>query len=228
MKYFILSINDDRKSKKDAIHQKMEEFGCPLIEGVQCVDGSRTPPEELELSVEPYLLKGEWGVWGSNYQLLSHINEPTLVFEDDAILKGNFHMDWVENLPEDWDFAAIWVPDNQRIDITYKQVYDSHTGVPREVRDGEKPYEYMIDNPYFAKAYNGYGGVAIAYSKQGANKILSWIKTHKIDQPYDTWLYTSSHLGYLNGYSLKPSKQIVDYDWHKDITQVHNTGRLYE
>lgn len=232
MRYHIISINDDRLVKKQAIHGTMSKFGVERVDNIPSIEGAKYNPNDTGWKPASYLSAGEWGVWMSNIHALCYgfrypFTEPLIVFEDDAVIRPNFNMAWAQHLPEDWDFAALWVPDNQYADINYRQVYNE-IGHPRPVEQGETPYQYRIDNPHFARAYNGYGGVAIAYSKRGADKTYKLAVEQGIEEPYDTWLYTRSHLGELNGYSLLPERQIVDYEWnqHVETTQVHNTPRL--
>lgn len=208
MKYGIISVSDVRAKQKAAIRDKMYSLGVKEVP-INGVDGMKNPPIEwLDPKVAPHMRAGEWGVWASNLDAWNTYSEEgdLILFEDDAIPLDKFHMDWEEYLPNDYDFVAIWVPENQYIDITYGDFY--------------------INNPYFAKAYNGYGGVAICYSFAGMQKLLKIVREEGIYQPLDLLLYEYSKKGKLNGYSLKPSQQIVGYDWENDVTQIHDTPRL--
>lgn len=236
MKYHIISINDERKSYKDNIRKHV-----PLPEA-EWTDYNAyfTPPREglaargLEWKPDwPNPKIGEMGVWLSNYDAWKNISEmdsPCIVFEDDAVVDETFWLkftNFIDQLPSDWDFAALWVPENQRVDYRYSLVYN-HTGVP--LIFGTLPYEKSIFQvpgaDRAALVYQGYGMVSLVYSPRGAEKLVNYAHSRGITGPVDCWIYEIAHMDETNvkGYAPRPEyADIVTYDWaatsHVQLTE---------
>lgn len=236
MKYTILSLNDDRKAYFDVLRQIVGEGEIK----VPAVDGSAVDlSEELDIrGIEHHghiwgnPKAGELGVWLSNFDCwytAATMDEPLIVFEDDAIADPWFHekLGWLtDELPEDWDFVSLWVPENQRIDFRYETNYEN--GVPRIERtrgDWEKS-QYDIGGRYAALVYQGYGMVSLMYSPKGAQKLIQLTREYGITGPVDCWIYEQAHIGNLNGYAPRPEQaSIVHYDW-KAQSHVQLTERI--
>jgi GR25 family glycosyltransferase involved in LPS biosynthesis len=171
---------------------------------------------------------GEAGIWLSNYirwYRASQMSEPLIVFEDDAIIDEHFnaHIRTImPQLPDNWDFVALWVPDNQRIDYRYNLRYNEH-GDPEiyGMRPDGLPSYFDFGAPDLAKAYQGYGIVAMMYSPAGGTKLMKLAKKYGMRNPVDCFIFQEAHKGALNGYAPKPDKVVVSYDWPE--TQIHNT-----
>jgi len=234
MKYNIISISDKRMSYKQNIrnHVGLDEQFVVSVDGAHCKDIRQILAElGLAITSPDRLQLGEIGVWMSNFlnwEKVSQMNEPLVVFEDDAIIDEQFsvHMNTIiPQLPVDWDFIALWVPDNQRIDYRYNLSYNSY-GDPEIY--GTRPdgfpsyFDCNIDD--LAKVYQGYGMVAMMYSPAGGTKLVQLAKKHGLRNPVDCFIYQEAHKGALNGYAPKPDKVFVDYDWPK--TQIHNTEKI--
>lgn len=229
MKYSIISINDKRAKYKEAIraYAGYEEIIVASIDG-QAVD--------LNKLMKAYGLKwtdwtptaGEAGVWLSNYlrwYRVTQMNEPLIVFEDDAIIGPAFtgQMEHIlPQLPPKWDFVSLWVPDNQRQDYLYDLTYDEN-GEP--IITGRRTNSlFDIGQTSIAKVYQGYGMVATMYSPEGGKKLMNLTKKHGIYTPVDCFLMQQAHRGKLNGYAPKPFHTFVSYDWPE--TQIHNTEKI--
>jgi len=229
MKYSIISINDKRAGYKENIRRNMD---CPELKSAS-IDGLTA---DLKGLTKLYGLKntdwqpsyGEMGIWLSafiRWYRVSQMNEPLVVFEDDAIIRTGFVAqaeNIISQLPEDWDFVSLWIPENQRIDYRYNLKYDE-TGAPQifGMRPDGMPSYFDYGAPDVAKVYQGYGMVATMYSPQGGNKLVKLARSRGIYTPVDCFLMLEAHRGKLNGYAPKPDNIFVDYDWPE--TQIHNT-----
>lgn len=234
MKYSIISLNDDRKEYKDYIHRVVqgEHLYMPAVNG---------PVDDLDYELRIRGLehrgwgnakRGEMGVWLSNFdrwEMASRMDEPLVVFEDDAIPDA-FFMEKLENvvkeLPEDWDFVALWVPENQRDDFLWDVKYN-HNGHPAHNgwKRPEESYYLVPGAAYVALAYQGYGMVALMYSPVGGKKLVDLARSRGVDGPVDCWIFEECHKGNLNGYAPRPEQaSIVHYDW-KAQSHVQHTER---
>lgn len=236
MKYTIISLNDDRKQYKDAIRSNL---GLEEVR-MQAVDGSRVNlPEEFAMRgltfvshAWPNAKTGELGVWLSNFDrwtMAAVLGEPLLVFEDDAILDPCFNekfSDLYNELPEDWDFVALWVPENQRQDYLYDATFDDHGSLRvNGIKMPEDSIYRIPEKTYAALVYQGYGMVSLMYSPRGGAKLRELAQRYGIDEPVDCWIYQQAHLGRLKGYAPKPEyADIVHYDW-KAVSHVQLTER---
>lgn len=236
MKFTILSINDDRIKYKQSI---LKNVRFPY-ESVVCFDATKQDPlEEIEkngwvLHREPDWTPkaGELGVWIStirSWQKCIELDEPLIVFEDDAVVEENFMRDLealMVDLPEDYGYLSLWVPPNQYQDYTYKVTYDNR-GMPtvegrvRVARDSP----FYIGKSNIAKVYQGYGNVATLYSPDGARCLIKHLEKHGMYAPVDCFIHMAAHAQAVRGYAHMPDKGLVGYDWSQETT-VHNTGRV--
>lgn len=235
MKYTIISLNDDRLVYKQAIRERVdgEEIELPAVDGnaidVQKELDNRGIPLHGNLWGNPR--RGEIGVWLSNYdrwEIAAGLNEPLMVFEDDAIVNEQFNERIAEaltQLPDDWDFMSLWVPENQLIDYQYKFVY------MREMRHiyGTVPKEhsrFRTEHLKLARAYQGYGMVALMYSPKGGARLAQLAREQGLTGPVDCWIYERSQMGYVQGYAPHPDfADIVTYDWSA-VSHIHLTERV--
>lgn len=191
---------------------------------VNCVNGHN--PGELKSAklltgVDSFpMLAGELGVWYSVVNAWIDIanNGPAVVFEDDALLSDEFKTVFenaLADLPDDADYLSLFVPFNQAQDFYYVVEYDNE-GIPTIKATGvsEERSMFNIGSPYVAKAYMGYGNVAVFYTQKGAHKLLKIAKERGTYTPVDCFLFLQAHAGNLNGYALHPRyKGVVDVDW---------------
>lgn len=176
---------------------------------------------------------GELGVWLSQYrcwQWCANNNEDLIVFEDDAVPTPHFkeiYDEFYPQVPDDYDFIAWFVPDNQQQDYSYRIQYDTE-GVPLPViHSGDDGYEYDYGAKDMARVYQGYSCVCVQYSPKGAQKFIDIVKTRGIYTPVDCFLYLAAHRGAVDGYAPKPyGPRPVIVDWNAP-TEVHGTG-FYE
>lgn len=236
MKYSIISINDKRQHYKDQIRKyvNLEEEPIVSVDGVYMNrDGeieSHLNDLGLWISSSWPLQLGEIGIWMSNFlhwERVALMDEPLVVFEDDAVIDEHFseHMNTImPQLPADWDFVALWVPDNQRIDYRYNLRYNEH-GDPEiyGIRPDGLPSYFDFGSRDLARAYQGYGMVAMMYSPAGGRKLAALAKKYGLRNPVDCFIFQEAHKGAVNGYAPKPDKVFVSYDWPE--TQIHNTEK---
>lgn len=231
MKFNIISINDERKAYKDQIrkHAGMEEVRIPSVNAHK-VD----LPSELKLrglENRPWSPKiGELGVWLSNFDCWQWAadNEELVVFEDDAIIDNSFSGQLTvlqEDLPDDWDYVALWVPENQEVDYTYNVTFDEkgdpvHQGPALPYKDSLFRYTRRV-----AHVYQGYGMVSLMYSPRGAAKLIDLVRSTGIYTPVDCFVYQQAHMGNLKGFAPSPLyANVVKYDWSA-ASHVQQTER---
>ena len=240
MKYTILSIDNSRESYKERIRDRIQ---IPEV-FVKAVNGNTEDAVE-QLRSEGILLrrelwtpkKGEAGIWASIvncWKWCIENDEELVVFEDDAIPVQNFQglfNDFHDKLPVDYDFAALWVPNNQRDDYFYFVSYDEN-GVPHHVSrpPGMDRHIsiYAIDGAFpVSEVYQGYGGVAMLFSPNGARKFMEISRKMGVYTPIDCHFYLSAHRPVDNvfGYAPHPEYMMVDYDWAATTT-IHHTERV--
>jgi len=234
VKYSIISINDKRQHYKDAIRRYVgfEEERIVSVDGAYLNRDGEILEHLADLGLKPPhwpMSVGEIGVWMSNFlhwEHVSRMDEPLIVFEDDAIIREGFP-DAVNNLvaqlPEDWDFLVLWVPDNQRIDYRYNLSYnkDGDPEIYGMRPEGLPSYFDFYGAQDVARVYQGYGTVSMLYSPAGGKKLAELAKFHGLRGPVDCFVFQEAHKGAVNGYAPKPDKVFVDYDW--PATQIHNT-----
>ena len=191
MRYSIISVDESRATYKENLRKNMKMAGIRETK-IASVDG-RGKSDTINKMFKLYGLKrtpwipneGEAGIWLSNYfhwYAVSQRESPLIVFEDDAIIDENFAEglnDVLNDLPKDWDFVSLWVPDNQRIDYRYNLSYDE-TGNPQiyGMRPEGLPSFFDCGAENIAKVYQGYGMVATMYSPTGGKKLLKLVKKY--------------------------------------------------
>ena len=237
--YTIISIDDRRKAYKEKIRKNMrprEELLLPSVDG-----RTANAPEMLKRFGIPRQEwtphQGEFGVWMSNFlrwQFVAQHDRPLIVFEDDAKILPNFNANLQiasEELPDDWDFMSLWVPENQRQDYMYDCTYNVH-GYRQIVSPVRKDNlsGYHFGAQHIARAYQGYGLVAMMYSPKGGARLVELARELGVYTPVDLFIYDRSHATWaakpgerweLNGYAPKPFYVFVEYDWPE--TTIHNT-----
>lgn len=177
---------------------------------------------------------GEVGIWLSMFDCWEWAleNDETLItLEDDA--KPQWFFDeavdlFIKELPRDWDFLCLWVPNDQKQDYLYNVTYNSD-GMPKIFgRMSAKNSLFDYGAQYTAKAYNGYGNVATVFSPKGAKFFIDQARKVGLYTPVDCYLYQEAHAGRCKGFSPKPEHAtLVDYDWSVPTT-VHTTERFIE
>lgn len=240
MKYTIISINDDRAEYKKYIRRVVEgtELYIPAVDGNRILDDCWD--KEFENRGLTYhrgmwgnAKRGELGVWLSNFdrwEFASELESPLIVFEDDAIPDPFFNErldQLMAEVPEDWDFVALWVPENQRQDYLYDVKYNEngHPHINGAVTPENSRYR-IPGAVYAALVYQGYGMVSLMYSPSGGKKLIDLARTRGIDTTVDCWIFEEAHKGNLNGYAPRPEQAtIVNYDW-KALSHVQLTDRI--
>lgn len=231
MKYNIISVNDSRAQYKNAIrrHNSVGEVKIPSTNGMSVnIDKEFERRGLLDTNWIPKI--GEAGCWVSHFDCWSWSvknNEELIVFEDDAIIDENFVNNFdvlYSELPSDYDFCSLWVPDNQRQDFYYVVEYDSEgqVNISGRIEDVSDSH-FDIGCRFLARAYQGYGLVATLYSPQGAKRLIEQARRRGVCTPVDCFIFQESHAERVKGYAPKPHVSIVQYDWNAETT-VHNTG----
>lgn len=241
IKFTIIHINEDRYNKRSAIKNAL--FFYDEVKDIEFVNGH--DEEQIKKMRERYPdfrgrpdiwvpKKGEVGVWYSQMQCwrwAAENNTHLLVFEDDAILEPGFEEIWHEllkELPSDYDFFSMFVPNNQEQDYFQRVAFD-HNGVPSSTNyrhDEESSFNFGADN--VAKVYQGYSCVATMYSPKGGRKLLDIADEHGLYTPVDCFLMLEAHKDKLDGYAPKPPplvRRMVSIDWNAPTT-IHTTDRI--
>lgn len=237
MKYTIISLNDERAFYKKLIRErvKYKEIEMPAVDGRAVDIGVELEKRSLFVDGWPNAKQGEIGVWLSNFdrwKLATKLDEPLIVFEDDAMPHPGFNLymeDIFADLPLDWDFFSLWVPDNQKNDYLYDIDFDEngrHVFATRPLRTNETS-KYRVDNSNkVAFAYQGYGMVSLMYSPTGANKLLHLARQTGLTGPVDCWLFEQAHRGLVQGYTCHPHfAHVVRYDNWEGVSHVQLTER---
>lgn len=237
MKYTIISLNDDRSFYKELIRKrvKYEEVSLPAVDGRVVDINKELERRSLFINGWTNAKKGEVGVWLSNYdrwKYAKHMDEPFLVFEDDAMPNVAFNMymdDIFKDLPDDWDFFALWVPDNQKRDYLYDIDFDEHGNHiwnDRGFKDNETS-NYRVENSNVVSlAYQGYGMVSLMYSPSGAAKLVELALRTGLTGPVDCWIFQQAHRGLVKGYTCHPHfTHLVRYDNWEGVSHVQHTEK---
>lgn len=235
MKYTIVSIDDSRQAYKDRIRKRvgLEEVYVPATNGSEVDLNAELEKRGIEITYPGMFTKGEIGVWLSNFDCWKWAvdnQEELLVFEDDAIPSLDFNKRLKElrsELPSDYDFLNLWVPQNQLIDYVYDVRYDED-GQPTNVGPNRNSVTSVFNFGAIriARVYNGYGAVAVLYSPKGADFFIRRVQQVGIYTPVDCYIYQEAHAGRCTGYGPKPNRaKLVGYDWRAETT-IHGTERF--
>lgn len=231
MKEFtILSIDDKRIDKKNWINSRFINTQRIFT---KCVDGKnekllKIQKKEFDINIDGGWKLGELGVWFSNLNAWKYAseNDGLLIFEDDAIPVSNFeelYYMYLSDMPQNVDFVALWIPENQLQDYQYDAVWDKEG---RGSWGRRLPYDqsiYQVGHKYLSKAYQGYGSVCIYVTRFGGKRLLNRALSTGINTPVDCFYFQQAHGGYINGYALKPEyANIINYDWSAETT-IHTT-----
>jgi GR25 family glycosyltransferase involved in LPS biosynthesis len=223
--YTIISVDDSRKLTKDEIRATVD---LPEITDIDFVDGRDSVQFDRFLREYGTLIRGknffygELGVWGSNLNAWKYLVESDLdallVFEDDALPWVDFSKrfpEYIADLPRGFDFFSLHPPENQLADYYYQRSFNLDGGwnLTSPVHHKLNTSPHYTGSKYIASAYQGYGNVAMLYSKTGAQEILKLVERNGIYTPVDCFLYLEHHKGNLDGYTLMPNVLgLVDYD----------------
>lgn len=228
--YTILTIDNSRSDKKEYIRSVMRDKEI----FIDCVDGKdsiqlRKAVDKWQFPLSSGFKLGEFGVWYSTANAWEYAAEHNglLVFEDDAMPIENFQDNFyiaLDELPSGADFLVLWIPENQKDDY-YNITGFNRDGIP--LYSSARTFDNSIFNSghrWISRVYNGYGGVAIYYTKAGGRRLIDRAKKIGLNSPVDCWIYQCAHGGYASGYGLNPrDAQWVNYDWTADTT-IHKTS----
>ena len=240
IEYTILSIDDSREAKKQRIRDTIKDFKEVQVEAINghvrdnLYNYLRDHDDVGLIDVNIWRPKaGELGVWFSNINAWTHAAnsdaEALIVFEDDAMIAPEFD-DYVHQclgeVPDDWDFFALFIPENQKGDFNYYTAFDAggeHVPGLRQYVPGGSNQWKIKGNKVVARAYQTYSCVAMMYSKQGAQKLLKRVEETTLFTPVDCYLYILAHTDRLNGYQPLPDyDRFVEIDW-KAPSLIHKT-----
>ncbi len=240
MKYHIISLNDERLHYKKVIEERVQLPRAEVKTYNAYEEDAVAFLAENGINLRPELWipkKGEVGIWASIvlcWQWCLDNNEELVVFEDDAIpvedFQGKFNL-FHDNIRKvDWDFAALWVPENQKNDYYYCVKYDEN-GVPYQVPRPSQEFKINRDSIYeveglapVARVYQGYGGVGLLFHPRGAAKFMEISRKFGIYTPIDCHFYLTAHrpVDNVEGYAPHPSFDMVTYDWDHPTTIQHS------
>lgn len=240
MKYNIVTIENDPTTTR-GVCKMMMHYHINATDEVKIpgIDGKNVNlPEELEkrglhLPYPGAFSVGEIGVWLSMFdcwQWSVDNDEELIVFEDDALVRDDFDEKLAAlraEIPDDYDFVALWIPENQHQDYLYLVHYDEE-GQPAiygSLPPGDSLFDYGAQRA--AMVYNGYGNVAQLFSPKGSKFFIDTARKSGIYTPVDCFQYQEAHAGRCKGYAPKPEfANLVRYEWPE--TTVHNTQRYGE
>lgn len=235
MKYTIISIDDTRLEYKKVIRERvaLPEVSVPAVNGKEVDIQHELEKRGVELKDVWHPTVGELGIWLSTMDCWTYTaesNEPLIVFEDDAIPTVKFQEsldNYISELPNDWHYLSLWVPENQYFDYLYDVKYDEDG---RWEKVGDNRSEITSIHNYGAmrlsRVYQGYGNVATLYSPEGAAILEAHAKIYGITGPIDCWIHDRAHTKIVNGFAPKPRwAKAVTYDWAAETT-VHKTERV--
>lgn len=226
--YAVISIDDSRFYKKVWIRQRFirsNEAEIDFVNGKNPTELHAAKKKWHDVETPGPFKAGEFGIFYSVLNCLEYgaNNNGIVYFEDDAMPCADFELrteEYLEALPKDADVFACWSPDNQTGD---------YGGVSGYNAGGEPSYEphktpiFDFGHDEVCRLWQGYGNVTMAFTKQGSQKALDYIKRKGFFSPIDCLICIACHTGELNGYSLKPGvKKLVDYDWNIPTT-IHKS-----
>jgi GR25 family glycosyltransferase involved in LPS biosynthesis len=225
VKYAILSIDESRRAKKEALRNVVsgwDEIAVPAVVGAEKSDLESSMARHGIQFTEWIPKVGEAGVWMSQmnaWETAYSIQEPLVVFEDDAILAENFierFETYTKELPEGWDVFCLFVPENQYGDFHWKYKFNELGQTDGSTYgycpDGET--SLLIDSQIVSKAYQGYGCVALMFSPEGGRKLLEAAREKMMYTPVDCFIFEQYRAGRIDAYAFKPGQpRLVDVDW---------------
>lgn len=217
MKYSIMHINDRAKENMEYNKNILKEFEYCNIEYFDGIKGNAWDVlNDMKIPLNkwnPYdgrtspPLAGEYGVWVSTiyffeYMIKNNIDKMILL-EDDILLKESFIENFnlcLEELPENFDFLSLYY-------------FQEHNSLDENTDIGLK-YIHKSNNQYSA-------GQATLYSLAGAKKIIKVLKRKGIEYTSDCFIFNQSHLGVINGYSIKPDLlSFLEHDNKKILSLI--------
>jgi GR25 family glycosyltransferase involved in LPS biosynthesis len=228
--YNIISIDDKRLSYKNHIRETITypEVSIPAINGSEIDIQAELSSRGLKVTPGVFSV-GEIGIWLSMYdcwQWAAGNNEILITLEDDAIPRHYFDeaVDlFLKEVPDDWDFMCLWVPDNQKQDYMYNVKFDID-GIAHIKGYAQTSLFDFEGGHFLSRVYNGYGNVAMMFNPKGAKFLMDRVAETGLYTPVDCFMYQQAQSGRCNGYGPKPiHATLVDYDWAE--TTVHNTER---
>ena len=221
--FISITLGDARRlAIRNVSLRRLKEYGLEEIEGVEFVDARIPGLLDAKLAESKYkvvgsgagLHKGELGLWLSNLNALEAFLESDhdycLVLEDDAVVHQSFETMLpvaMRATPDDMDFFAWAIPDNQKQDYYYHRVFNDHGGWELQSQSRWSLWDspHYIGSDMVCKAYQGYQAVASMYSREGARNFFDIVTKRGIATPIDLLLFTEHHIGNLNGYTLLPT-----------------------
>ena len=227
--YCIISVDDTRDANKNRIRDLMSwpEAKVDFVDG-RIPEVLRSAKQKWHSVSTPGPYKaGEFGIFYSVLNCLEYgaDNSGILYFEDDAIPVDDFEKRmeiYVDRLPNDADVFAVWSPHNQKGDYRNIREFDSG-GVPKYGRKSTPVSIFEYGDPELSRLWQGYGNVAMAFTKRGCEKTLEYVHEKGFFSPIDCLICIGSHTGRLNGYALKPqAASLVNYNWNRPTT-IHQS-----
>lgn len=237
MKYNIVTLGTpERDTYRMMIRyylKNIEEVSIPAVDARKVNLDEELEKRGLHIPYHNAFSIGEVGIWLSMFdcwQWSVDNNEELIVFEDDAIPARDFEDKlkfMMGEIPDDYDFVCLWVPDNQKQDYLYMVQYDDEgqPGIFGSLPEELSMFNYGAERA--AMVYNGYGNVAQLFSPKGSRFFIERAREAGLYTPVDCYQYQEAHAGRCKGYGPKPKHaNLVKYDW--PVTTVHTTERYGE
>lgn len=217
MKFSIITIDDSRADLKQNIRRVMGDYEEVPLDAFNARDKSidlyaASKLEGLVLPEDNTFKRGEVGGWLSHFRswkLAASLDEPLLVFEDDALLPDNFAevvAGFVPEVPTDYDFISLCIPEDQKPDYMWINEY-SRMGEPNIIGryEMEAASQHYVGQGRVARSYIGYGHTAVLFSPRGAAKLVDAATELGMITPADCFILNMSHCNRVMGYAPKPA-----------------------
>jgi GR25 family glycosyltransferase involved in LPS biosynthesis len=190
--YHTIYINDERKTNREHIDEVLNSNKV-IIDSLNAKN-----PAALEEFKQKYpevkpgwaeTKVGELGNFASHYLAWTYLAESDmenlLIFEDDTLIELNFIEKYnlaLDNVPDDYDVLSIFVHPNQ---------YDRF----------DKSHEISY---YVSKSYQDWSTLCYVVSKNGAKKLVDYVKKHGMTRPTDWFIFRGGKENIFNVYTLPP------------------------
>lgn len=205
--YALISINDKRIDNKNQIRSILgKELQLKFLNANDDNEIREFLYENKDFTFSWNGFKnGEVGCFGSHYNVWKYLLESDLenilVIEDDAWLEENFIDSFkyqMSLLPKDYDVFSIYVDPNQHDRFNN----DKH---------------YLNDT--ISIAYQDWSTLGYVVSRQGAKKMLDFVKNNGFGEPVDWFIFRNAERGHFNVYTLNPKVKLPILI--KDLTGSH-------
>ena len=206
--YHIIYINDERKTNRESIINtlvgNMHNIFSLNASLPDQVEKFYLDNKDFKIAWDGFKL-GELGNFASHYSAWKYVIDndikSLLVFEDDVVMHDDFMYKYniiMNSVPKDYDIMSIFVDPNQ---------------YPRCM-----PKDYI--NDYITKGYQDWSTLCYVVSRQGAEKLVKYVREIGMDHPTDWFIFRKGHSGIFNVYTVPPefpSPLEIDHSYESQV-----------